>query len=56
MVNSTYAAIAQTFSIVNLSTWLRQVFCVVFCQEPKTTPVDGFVITKSYNLVNLRQA
>jgi IS5 family transposase len=56
LANTSQTAIGQTFLVMNLSTWLRQVFCVVFCPEAKTTPVDGFVITKSYNLVNLRPA
>jgi hypothetical protein len=56
LANTSQTAIGQTFLVMNLSTWLRQVFCVVFCPEAKTTPVDGFVIIKSYNLVNLRPA
>jgi hypothetical protein len=53
LANTSQTAIAQTFLVMNLPTWLRQVFCVVFCPEPKTTPVYGFVIIKSYNLANL---
>ena len=55
LANTSQTAIAITFLVMNLSTWLRQVFFVVFCQESKTTPVYGFVIIKTYNLVNLRQ-
>ena len=55
LANTSETAIAITFLVMNLSTWLRQVFFVVFCQESKITPVYGFVIIKSYNLVNLRQ-
>ena len=55
LANTSETAIAITFLVMNLSTWLRQVFCVVFCQESKTTPVYGFVIIKSYNLAKLRQ-
>ena len=55
LANTSQTAIAQTFLVMNLSTWPRQVFWVVFCPETKTTPVYGFVITKSYNLENLRQ-
>jgi hypothetical protein len=55
LANTSETAIAITFLVMNLSTWLRQVFLVVFCQESKTTPVYGFVIIKNYNLAKLRQ-
>jgi IS5 family transposase len=54
LANTSQTAIAITFLVMNLSTWLRQVFCVVFCQESKTTPVYAFVITKTYNLAEVR--
>jgi hypothetical protein len=44
LANTSETAIAITFVVMNLSTWLRQVFFVVFCPESKTTPVYGFVI------------
>src|SRR3989304_9894426 len=50
LANTSETAMAITFLVMNLSTWLRQVFCVVFCQDSKTTPIYGFVIIKSYNL------
>ena len=53
LTNTSETAIAITYLVMNLSTWLRQVFCVVFCQESKTTPVYGFVIIKNNNLVKL---
>jgi IS5 family transposase len=55
LANTSESAIAITFLVMNLSTWLRQVFCVVFCQESKTRPVYGFVIIKNNNLAHLRQ-
>jgi hypothetical protein len=54
LANTSETAIAITFLVMNLSTWLRQVCCVVFCQESKTTPVYGFVIIKNNNLANFR--
>jgi hypothetical protein len=51
LANTSETAIAITFLVMNLSTWLRQVFCVVFCQEAKITPVYRFVIIKSYTAV-----
>jgi IS5 family transposase len=50
LANTSQTAIGQTFLVMNLSTWLRQVFCVVFCPEAKITPVYGLVIIKTYNL------
>lgn len=55
LANTSETAMAITFWVMNLSTWLRQVFCVVFCQESKTTPVYGFVIIKNYKLVKVTQ-
>jgi len=55
LANTSETAIAITFLVMNLSTWRRQVFFVVFCQESKTTPVYGFVIIQSYQLAKLRQ-
>jgi len=54
LANTSETAIAITFLVMNLSTWLRQVFFVVFCQESKTTPVYGFVIIQTYQLAKLR--
>jgi IS5 family transposase len=54
LANTSETAIAITFLVMNLSTWLRQVFFVVFCQESKTTPVSGFVIIQTYQLAKLR--
>lgn len=41
-------AIAISFLVMNLSTWLRRVFCAFLCQEPKITPFFGLLITKVY--------
>ena len=43
-------AIAITFLVMNLSTWLRGVFCAFLCQEPKTAPVhrSAIILTYSY--------
>jgi len=38
-----------TFLVMNLSTWLRRVFCVFLCHKPKITPIYGLMIIKSYN-------
>ncbi len=37
--NTSETVIAQTFLVMNLSTWLPQVFCVFLCRSGKTTPV-----------------
>ena len=47
--NTSGTAIAITFLVMNLSTWLRRVFFVFLRREPKITPVYGSIITKSYN-------
>ena len=47
--NTSETAIAITFLVINLSTWLRRVFCVFLCHKPKITPVYGSIIIKSYN-------
>ena len=49
------AAIAIIFLVMNLSTWLRRVFCVFLCHKPKITPVYGSVIIKSYNWTSSRK-
>jgi len=41
-------AIAITFLVMNLSTWLRLVFCVFLCRSGKTTPVCGVKIISNY--------
>ena len=53
--NTSGTAIAITFLVMNLSTWLRRVFCVFLCQKPKITPVYGLIITKSYNWASYSQ-
>jgi len=47
--NNSGTAIAIIFLVMNLSTWLRRVFCGFLCHKPKITPVYGSVIIKSYN-------
>ena len=46
--NTSQTAIAITFLVMNLSTWLRRVFCVFLCRSDKTTPVFGFKIVSTY--------
>ena len=41
-------AMAISFLVINLSTWLRRVFCAFLCQFPKTTPFFGSLISKTY--------
>jgi hypothetical protein len=53
--NTSGTAIAITFLVMNLSTWLRRVFCVFLCQKPKTTPIYWSVITKNYNWTSYRK-
>jgi len=53
--NTSQTAIAITFLVMNLSTWLRRVFCVFLCQKLKITPVYGSIISKSYNLASYSQ-
>ncbi|CBN58610.1 hypothetical protein OSCI_3850012 [Kamptonema sp. PCC 6506] len=40
---------------MNLSTWLRQVFCVFLYHQPKITPIYGSMIIKSYNWASYSQ-
>ena len=47
--NNSGTAIAIIFLVMNLSTWLRRVFCGFLCHKPKITPVYGSVTIKSYN-------
>ena len=53
--NTSQAAIAITFLVINLSTWLRRVFCVFFCRFPKIRSGYGLIIVKNYILVNLKK-
>ena len=39
--NTSETAIAITFLVMNLSTWLRRVFCAFLCQKLKITPFYG---------------
>jgi len=38
----------QSSLVMNLSTWLRQVFCVFLYRTRKTTPVFGLKIISNY--------
>jgi hypothetical protein len=40
-------AIAVTFLVMNLSTWLRRVFCAFLCQFFHTTPFSALLIIKN---------
>jgi hypothetical protein len=53
--NTSGTAIAITFLVMNLSTWLRRVFCVLLCQKPQITPIYGSVIIKNYNWTSYRK-
>uniref|UniRef100_UPI00403E7050 transposase n=1 Tax=Microcoleus sp. TaxID=44472 RepID=UPI00403E7050 len=53
--NTSETAIAITFLVINLSTWLRRVFCVFLCHKPKITPVYGSIIIKSSNWASYSQ-
>ena len=53
--NTSETAIAITFLVMNLSTWLRRVFCTFLCHQPKITPIYGSLIIKSYNWARYSQ-
>lgn len=53
--NTSGTAIAITFLVMNLSTWLRRVFYVFLCRFRKKTPCYGSVIIRNYNVANYRQ-
>ena len=46
--NTSQTTIAIAFLVMNLSTWLRRVFCVFLCHSGKTTLVFGLMIIKIY--------
>jgi len=48
-------AIAITFLVMNLFTWLRRVFCVFFCRFPKIRSDYASMIVKNYILVNCKK-
>ena len=52
--NTSGTAIAITFLVMNLSTWLRRVFCVFFCRFPKIRSGYASRIIKNYILVNYK--
>ena len=52
--NTSGTAIAITFLVMNLSTWLRRVFCVFFCRFPKIRSGYASMIVKNYILVNYK--
>jgi hypothetical protein len=53
--NTSETVIAITFLVMNLSTWLRQVFCVFLCRTGQTTPFFGLKITSTYKTRKLKQ-
>jgi IS5 family transposase len=53
--NTSETAIAITFLVMNLSTWLRRVFGVFLCRTGKTTPVFGVNIISNYTWRKLTQ-
>ncbi len=54
LANTSQTAIAITFLVMNLSTWWRRVFCVIFNRQLKIIPVNQGMIIKSYNLLRYR--
>jgi len=46
--NTSETVIGITFLVMNLSTWLRRVFCVFLCPSGKTTPVFRLKIISDY--------
>jgi hypothetical protein len=46
--NTSETVIAITFLVINLSTWLRLVFCVFLFRPSKITPVFGLKIISNY--------
>ena len=52
--NTSQTAIAITFLVMNLSTWLRRVFCIFFCRFLKTMPGYGSMIIKNYILASYK--
>jgi len=50
--NTSQTTIAIAFLVMNLSTWLRRVFCVFLCRSGKTTLVFGLMIIKIYKWGN----
>jgi transposase, IS5 family len=53
--NTSETAIAITFLVMNLSTWLRGVFCVFLCHKPKIIPIYASLIIKSYKWASYSQ-
>jgi len=53
--NTSETAIAIIFLVMNLSTWLRRVFCVFLCQKPKITPIYRSMIITSYSWASYRK-
>ncbi len=50
--NTSQTAIAIAFLVMNLSTWLRRVFCVFLCRYGKKTLVFGLTSVKNYKCGN----
>ena len=48
LTHTSETAIAITFLVMNLSTWLRRLFCAFLCQFFQTTPFWASQIIKSY--------
>jgi len=53
--HTSQTAIAITFLVMNLSTWLLRVFCAFLCQELKTTSFHHSLINFYYLWVQLKQ-
>jgi IS5 family transposase len=53
--NTSQTTIAQTFLVLNLSTWWRLVFYVFLCRADQTMPVFGLNIICAYISLKIRQ-
>ena len=54
LANTSQTAIAITFLVMNLSTWWRRVFCVIFDRQLKIIPLNQVMIIKSYDWLRYR--
>ena len=54
LANTSQTAIAITFLVMNLSTWWRRVFGVIFDRQLKIIPLNQVMIIKSYDWLRYR--
>lgn len=55
LAHTSQTAIAIAFLVMNLSIWLRRVFCAFLCLELKTTLVHRSAISFNYKYGQLKQ-